>query len=239
MSEPETTETTHAEIRARLDAATPGPWHGPHEGELVCVSLGEYGWVCSGVQSPEYDVDSEQGMADAEFIAHAPTDIAALLTENDDLRVERDALTAGVNRLKEQRNLAHEALVVRERVLKGHIGDVARRANRAEAELAAAQAEIERLRGENASLIASTESALTSGEQALEDGKTLLKLVGEKDARIAEQAATIDAVRDELARSFAMSAVNADPHGAWREAVAYVREAVLAVLPPTTEEKDE
>ena len=67
-------------IAARADASTPGPWHRDHEeGDPGCVSIGDYGWVCSGYLAPEYDVDSEQGHADAEFIAHARTDIPALI----------------------------------------------------------------------------------------------------------------------------------------------------------------
>lgn len=68
-----------AAIRGREAAATQGPWHNEHEGEGPCVSVGDYGWVCSGPNWPAYDVDSDQGQADAEFIAHARTDVPALL----------------------------------------------------------------------------------------------------------------------------------------------------------------
>lgn len=72
--------TRLAAISVRAEAATEGPWHDAHE-EFGCVHLGDYGWVASGPrgQGPEYDVDSEQGKADAEFIAHARTDVPALV----------------------------------------------------------------------------------------------------------------------------------------------------------------
>ncbi|HEV2929940.1 MAG TPA: hypothetical protein VGW74_14705, partial [Propionibacteriaceae bacterium] len=83
-------------IEARADAATPGPWHGEHEQyegrELLCVSIGDYGWVCSGERSPEYDIDSEQGKADAEFIAHARTEVPALVAEVRGLRAELERM---------------------------------------------------------------------------------------------------------------------------------------------------
>lgn len=64
------------EVAARADVATGGPWAGPHD-EFGCVRMGEYGWVAAGPSgsSPEYDVDSEQGKKDAEFIAHARADL--------------------------------------------------------------------------------------------------------------------------------------------------------------------
>lgn len=73
------TELDLEAIKARADAATEGPWHGEHD-EYGCVQQGNYGWVTPG-PGPEYDVDSEQGKADAEFVAHARTDIPLLLAE--------------------------------------------------------------------------------------------------------------------------------------------------------------
>lgn len=64
-----------AEIRARLDNATPGPWrtHG-RDGDHV-VSLAD-----------EYVVTSAWTPADSALIAHAPDDLAWLLAENELLR---------------------------------------------------------------------------------------------------------------------------------------------------------
>lgn len=77
-------------ISARADAATEGPWHNEHD-EFGCVQQGNYGWVAPG-PGPEYDVDSEQGKADAEFIAHARTDVPKLVYAVEKLIRERDSL---------------------------------------------------------------------------------------------------------------------------------------------------
>ena len=77
------------EIRHRAAAATPGPWHLEHSPDSYgCVTIGDYGWVAPGPATPEYDVDSDQGRSDAEFIAHAREDLPALLAEVDRLRTE-------------------------------------------------------------------------------------------------------------------------------------------------------
>ena len=71
-----------AAIKARADAATPGPWHDEHTDPWGCVLSGDYGWIAPRGW-PQYDVDTEQGKADAEFIAHARTDVPALLAALD------------------------------------------------------------------------------------------------------------------------------------------------------------
>lgn len=62
-------------IQSRLDAATPGPWRISPRGH----AMGRL-WVDDGHQ---YDVvmtqDQPRQNADADLVAHAPTDIAALL----------------------------------------------------------------------------------------------------------------------------------------------------------------
>jgi hypothetical protein len=111
-----------AEIKARYEAATDGPWHGQHD-EFGCVQIGNYGWVCGGANEPEYDIDSEQGHADAEFIAHARTDMPDLVAEvefvhgqlvkqmranvetfelNEELRAERDSARRWAVHLEQQ-----------------------------------------------------------------------------------------------------------------------------------------
>jgi hypothetical protein len=101
-----------AAIRARVAAATAGPWHGEHD-EFGCVSQGDYGWVCPGPSFPAYDVDSEQGKADAEFIAHARTDVPLLLAEVERLTAE----------LAEAKQLAHQRDEARARVHFAHSGE--------------------------------------------------------------------------------------------------------------------
>ena len=65
------------EIRARLDAATPGPWEN------------EFGVVADANGNRHY-IPNEYGdwdnPADPDFIAHAPADIAWLLDEVERLR---------------------------------------------------------------------------------------------------------------------------------------------------------
>ncbi len=73
-----------AKIEARLNEATPGPWESMTEetpdGENIYYTVSRRG-------AKEFDRLAEvadvgpQGQADAEFIAHAPEDIAFLLAE--------------------------------------------------------------------------------------------------------------------------------------------------------------
>lgn len=69
-------------IRARLAAATPGPWYSewvPDDDWIVVYGQPHGAYVCPEVCTLTDD-------ADAEFIAHAPADIAALLAEVERLR---------------------------------------------------------------------------------------------------------------------------------------------------------
>ena len=85
MTADDTVTAKLAEWETLAEAATEGPWAVPHDHEEVygdtCVTIGDYGWVASGPegQGPAYDVDSEQGRADAEFIGHAREMVPALL----------------------------------------------------------------------------------------------------------------------------------------------------------------
>ena len=90
------TDEQLAEIRTRLEAATPGPWvrgqNGPIWNSRVYGPANhgaESGPLCDtlGIQNPE------RRTANRDFIAHAPTDIRALLTEIERLRAEGLRLT--------------------------------------------------------------------------------------------------------------------------------------------------
>ena len=82
MTTPLTTEQLEA-IRERLRRATPGPWIANETYDSVEAKGGDLK-VC--------DVNFVPG--DMHFIAHAPTDINALLAEVERLRSERDARPA-------------------------------------------------------------------------------------------------------------------------------------------------
>ena len=71
-----------AEIRARLDAATPGPWH-KHDDEP---------WVTNSATPPMRIIATGlRGQPEnADLIAHAPADIAWLLDEVERVTLERD-----------------------------------------------------------------------------------------------------------------------------------------------------
>jgi hypothetical protein len=69
-------------IKARLAAATPGPWKARTTG----VAGGDHWYVCDKDQSiasihASDGEDEAQREPDAEFIANAPTDVAHLLNE--------------------------------------------------------------------------------------------------------------------------------------------------------------
>lgn len=70
----------HAAIRARLDAATQGPWtwtaHTTADRDEWAV-FNEDNWALA--------TNRDGWVCDAELIAHAPTDLGALLDENERL----------------------------------------------------------------------------------------------------------------------------------------------------------
>jgi hypothetical protein len=91
-----------AEIRERLEKATPGPW--VNEGDVVAdeqsivVGVESYNWrfiahinsdTDDGLETPP--ISPEEAKANAEFIANAPTDIAFLLDEFASLRSQLEA----------------------------------------------------------------------------------------------------------------------------------------------------
>lgn len=79
-----------AEIRARLDAATPGPWNVRTNGSWLRPRAVVY--RDSNQHANNVDVcqliGERREWADADLIAHAPADIAWLLDEVERLRGE-------------------------------------------------------------------------------------------------------------------------------------------------------
>ncbi|MEU1800842.1 hypothetical protein [Streptomyces sp. NPDC019937] len=96
-----------AGIRQRENAATSGPWHvethAPTLSRLVVSEdntlVIDFGYVGNRTQD------------DAEFVAHAPEDISALLAELDKARTERDELRAALDRARTARRRVSSALV--------------------------------------------------------------------------------------------------------------------------------
>lgn len=79
-----------AAIEARLSAATPGPWGWVSRGSHDALCAADGAVVHSdGSAAGEYGPDIDVNGPDANLIAHAPTDIAALLAEVRRLTAER------------------------------------------------------------------------------------------------------------------------------------------------------
>jgi hypothetical protein len=75
------TEEQIKAIKARLDAATPGLWYRDPGGSIGTASSE---WVAQTFS--RRDEDFENAENNGEFIAHAPADVAALLSEVERLR---------------------------------------------------------------------------------------------------------------------------------------------------------
>lgn len=106
MSKP-ITDQDLTEIRKRIERATPGPWDADvfteEEGPVVLSDAPEFGnddalkHIVGGASKNE-DIDFPTGLAwdDAEFIAHARTDLQRLLEEVSRLKASvKDAYTDG------------------------------------------------------------------------------------------------------------------------------------------------
>ena len=88
-------------IQARLAAATPGPWHDDedHIKFRTCARQGDFGWVPNGPVA--FEQDTEQGLADAEFVGHSHADVTALLAEVERLRAVADITDAATAYVEE------------------------------------------------------------------------------------------------------------------------------------------
>ena len=92
-------------IEARLEAATPGPWSrsGYDVGQVVYGPGGQPDLI--GPISTNSDIE------DAEFIAHAPEDIRALIDEVGRLTVEHLEMRIERDNLRERRDYYRKALM--------------------------------------------------------------------------------------------------------------------------------
>ena len=82
-------------IKERLAAATPGPWrvwHDPDPSKVRSTAV-ETAWCYGDIEGDtELITDYLPTGADAEMIAHAPEDIAALISEVERLREQVEAV---------------------------------------------------------------------------------------------------------------------------------------------------
>ncbi|WP_313292599.1 hypothetical protein [Faecalispora jeddahensis] len=83
-----------AEIKARADAATPGPWYAKQIGEYVGFNTPYYGFATRMAE-----------LNDFEFACHARTDIPALVAEVERLQNENKHLK---EELREWENMTPE-----------------------------------------------------------------------------------------------------------------------------------
>jgi len=84
-----------AEIEARCNAATPGPWKGDcRDGFVKYAVYGSDGTLVLRVDHKNYESGfiGECSVEDESFVLHAPTDVPALVAEVRRLRVELDEL---------------------------------------------------------------------------------------------------------------------------------------------------
>ena len=91
-------------IRARADAATPGPWRTWNDGHVGSPTV----HIGGGVM-PTPGSDPAQRMPDAEFIAHARTDIPALLAALAAAHAETERLRRAVADQADRMEDAHTA----------------------------------------------------------------------------------------------------------------------------------
>ena len=109
-------------IEARLAAATPGPWEAqpfesaPREdaGSPIVGGKSGIGLIAYTLRSGAVDdvwFNKPQCEADAEFIAHAPADIRALIDEVGRLTVEHLEMRIERDNLRERRDYYRKALM--------------------------------------------------------------------------------------------------------------------------------
>lgn len=136
-----------AAILARAEAATPGPWEVYPTSPPVGSSWLLSGEVSIGMMAPKGGAGSQDHLADAEFCAHARTDVPALVAEVRRVEEERDAFSEAMRvrdddmREELQRHLASSSKLDRTcQYLKAELAKAERERDEARAALAAARA---------------------------------------------------------------------------------------------------
>lgn len=111
-----TEKPTVPEIRARLEAATPGPWEATwRDDEWASVEIPDTADDTMQLAWHEGGGITAMDGANAEFIAHAPTDIAFLLEENE--RLERRLAEAQAEALDAAADEMRDILVSQRKLL--------------------------------------------------------------------------------------------------------------------------
>lgn len=107
-----TTNDRLAEIRARLDAATPAPWT---RFSRNSSNPDEDDWFLGhDVHGPPLAQRGQfERVADAELITHAPDDLAYLLSLVDQLQGQLDEVTADRDRFQRAENRRLEAALAK------------------------------------------------------------------------------------------------------------------------------
>lgn len=87
------------EMRARCDAATPGPWHTYQEelSKAAGIENNYAGHICGGCEYEGYFAGP-----DADFVAHARTDLPRCIKEIQALKAVQDALTETCDRYAQE-----------------------------------------------------------------------------------------------------------------------------------------
>lgn len=97
-----------AEIRARAEAATSGPWRKQGTNNLLCVTDGDGAYIVA--RFPNATLHGKNRDANAAFIAHARQDIPALLDHATTLAAEVAALRLLVTDLLSPEGDANEGM---------------------------------------------------------------------------------------------------------------------------------
>jgi len=106
-TDPSTTRKT--EIRARLDAATPGPWS--RFGRETGNEDGDSWFLGHDIEGPpEAQRGQFERVADADLIAHAPSDLAWALERIEALTAQRDAAQDDRDEKARERDQARDEL---------------------------------------------------------------------------------------------------------------------------------
>jgi hypothetical protein len=93
-----------AEIKARCEAATPGPWHGDrYDGSIKYEMRGADDALVLAVdhKNGTFGFLGDKETADEKFVLHSREDVPYLLTEVERLRAENAALAGERDRLRE------------------------------------------------------------------------------------------------------------------------------------------